>query len=47
MDSKQFLEAIETLVSNAANIAYAKKCLYDAYVMEGFTPEQALELTKF
>ena len=35
---------IGLIANNAANIAYARRVLYNAYLAEGFNPEQALIL---
>lgn len=37
---------MSVLAENAAHIARAKRALYDAYLSEGFTEQQALELAK-
>jgi hypothetical protein len=34
------------LAERASDIAYARRELFEAYLMEGFSPEQALELCK-
>lgn len=39
-------EALHHLVEHSAAIAHAKKAFYDAYIAEGFTKEEALELVK-
>ena len=35
---------IGAMADNAAHIAYARRTLYQAYLAEGFTQEEALEL---
>lgn len=34
------------MAEHAADIAYARKVLYDAYILEGFSEREALELCK-
>lgn len=53
VDRVELLESIENLnlvfsglAKNATDIAHAKRVLFDAYVSEGFTENQALELIK-
>jgi len=43
---KILTESYMRMAQQAADIAYARRCLYDAYRIEGFTPEEALELCK-
>lgn len=43
---QEAIDALENLVKHSAAIAHTKKAFYDAYIAEGFTPEQALELCK-
>lgn len=40
--TESYLRAAE----RASDIAYARRSLYEAYLSEGFTPEEALELCK-
>lgn len=40
------VEMLGVAAAHAADIAHAKKALFDAYVAEGFTKEQALDLVK-
>lgn len=37
---------VGAMAKNAAHIAHARRALYEAYLSEGFTEEQALELCK-
>ncbi|MGB1561548.1 MAG: hypothetical protein ACPHN2_08630 [Sinimarinibacterium flocculans] len=37
---------LHALIANAPLVAKLKKAQYDAYIAEGFTPQQALELIK-
>jgi hypothetical protein len=53
VDYEQLKQAVELLADSfcqlaerASDIAYARRELYEAYLLEGFTPEQALELCK-
>lgn len=50
MDINELMELLANsyniLAERAADMAYARRRLYDAYLMEGFTPEEALELCK-
>ena len=53
MDFEQLNEMIEmladsytTLAERASDMAYARRRLYEAYILEGFTPQEALELCK-
>lgn len=34
------------LAEKANDIAYARRKLYESYILEGFTPQEALELCK-
>lgn len=43
---QQVVETWERMAEHASDIAYARRCLYEAYIFEGFTPSQALELCK-
>jgi hypothetical protein len=43
---KILTESYMRMAQQAADIAYARRCLYDAYRSEGFDPEEALELCK-
>lgn len=40
------LNACKVLVGLAPKIASLKRCYFKAYISEGFTPEQAIELCK-
>lgn len=50
LDIKEAQQSLVNLVlllgENASHIAHAKKAMFDAYVNEGFTEQQALELVK-
>ena len=39
-------ESYMRMAEQAADIAYARRTLYEAYLYEGFTPQEALELCK-
>lgn len=39
-------ETFNNIAECASDVAYARRTLYNAYLAEGFTPEQALELCK-
>lgn len=39
-------ESFMEMAEHAADIAYARKVLYDAYILEGFSEREALELCK-
>jgi len=43
---KRAVETWERLAEHASDIAYARRSLYEAYIAEGFTPSQALDLCK-
>lgn len=45
-NAKALVEALHSLMEHAATIAHARSAFYDAYVAEGFTPHEALELCK-
>lgn len=40
------VESFTYLAEHACDLAYARKTLYDAYLLEGFSPLEALELCK-
>ena len=40
------LEGTRFLIETAPEYARARRVMYDAYIAEGFTPEQALALCK-
>lgn len=42
----QLKQAVAAACENAPEIAHARRVFYDAYVAEGFKPEEALELCK-
>lgn len=53
MDFEDIQQMIDMLADNyckmaerASDIAYARRRLFEAYLMEGFNPQQALELCK-
>lgn len=56
MDEEKFAEiqqTVETLAATwlqlaekANDIAFARRRLYEAYILEGFTPQECLELCK-
>lgn len=39
-------DTFSNIAACASDLAYARRTLYEAYLAEGFTPEQALELCK-
>jgi hypothetical protein len=39
-------ESYMRLAVHAADIAYSRRTLYEAYLSEGFTPEESLDLCK-
>lgn len=41
-----FIEALQMIASRASDIAYARRTIYEAYLLEGFSPAEALELCK-
>jgi hypothetical protein len=43
---KLLAESYMRMAKHSADIAYARRSLYNAYVYEGFTPQEALELCK-
>jgi hypothetical protein len=43
---KIFTESYARMAKHALDIAYARRTLYEAYISEGFSPQQALELCK-
>ena len=43
---KILTESYMRMAEHASDMAYARRCLYDAYRSEGFDPEEALELCK-
>lgn len=43
---KLLAESYMRMASHAADIAYARRSLYNAYILEGFTAQEALELCK-
>ncbi len=43
---KLLAESYMRMAKHACDIAYARRSLYEAYISEGFTPEEALELCK-
>lgn len=44
--AKLIAETFTHIAACASDVAYARRTLYNAYISEGFTPEQALELCK-
>lgn len=44
--SRQMAEAWMAIAQSSADIAHAKRTLFMAYVAEGFSEQQALELVK-
>lgn len=42
----EFVQLLNTLGEHAADIAHARRVLFDAYRAEGFSDAQALELCK-
>jgi hypothetical protein len=44
--ARALVEALHGLVEHAATIAHARRAFYEAYIAEGFTPTEALELCK-
>ncbi len=44
--AKAMMDLLLALAENAPHMAAAKKRMYDAYVSEGFTEQQALDLIK-
>jgi hypothetical protein len=43
---KLLTESYMRAAERASDIAYARRCLYEAYLAEDFTPMEALELCK-
>lgn len=43
---KLLTDSYMRMATHAADIAYARRSLYNAYIAEGFTPQEALELCK-
>lgn len=43
---QQMLDMVNALAESASDIAHAKRRLYEAYVAEGFSAHEALELIK-
>jgi hypothetical protein len=43
---KKIAETYAQMAKYASDIAYARRNLYEAYLLEGFTPIEALELCK-
>jgi hypothetical protein len=43
---ENFALVLNNVVRHAADLAHARRALFDAYVAEGFTDAQALELCK-
>ena len=43
---KLLAESYMRMATHAADIAYARRTLYEAYIDEGFSPQEALELCK-
>lgn len=43
---KLLTESYLRMAEKASDIAYARRSLYEAYVFEGFSPQEALELCK-
>jgi hypothetical protein len=39
-------ESYMLVSQRASDIAYARRTMYEAYLLEGFTPEEALDLCK-
>lgn len=44
--ARDMLDVLLAIAENAPHMANAKKRMYDAYVSEGFTEQQALDLVK-
>lgn len=40
------VESYMRMAEHASDIAYSRRRLYEAYLIEGFTPEESLELCK-
>ncbi len=40
------VESFGTMAKHAHDIAYARRTMYEAYIAEGFSPQEALELCK-
>lgn len=43
---KLMVDTYMLMAQHASDIAYAKRVMFDAYILEGFSPEMALELCK-
>lgn len=43
---KMIAESYMRMAEHASDIAYARRCLYEAYISEGFNALEALELCK-
>lgn len=43
---KLMAESYMRMAQHASDIAYSRRSLYEAYLDEGFTPEESLELCK-
>ena len=43
---KLLAESYMRMAQHASDIAYARRSLYEAYIAEGFTPQESLELCK-
>jgi hypothetical protein len=44
---KMLAESYMHMAQYAADIAYARRSMYEAYLSEGFSTQEALELCKF
>jgi len=40
------VETLNSMAAHAHDVAYARRTMYLAYLAEGFTPQEALELCK-
>ena len=43
---QDMMKALDAITPHIGTIAHIKKSFYDAYIAEGFSPSEALELTK-
>jgi hypothetical protein len=43
---EMLVESLGQLAKHAHDIAYARRTMYEAYISEGFTPLEALDLCK-